>query len=425
MIHEGDAMQLTDQDRTTLRELAKRVAEIAAEPVMETRRKRWVEHNTLRSQRPMVLVFPEGGWTELMPPEALTCEGEDARAIELDLRRRIYTFEHFADDSVIVADWPIRPAIHTTGWGLEPVPVPSSAARGAGHYEQVLTGPKDLAKMHHPEITVDEPATERRFAEMSELLGDVLDVRLAGVNRVSFHLPAMYIKLAGPMQMLLDMVERPAFVHEAIAFFAEGHHKLMARYVELNLLGINNDNTYHNSGGNGWTDELPAGGFDPSRVRPRDMWASAEAQELAGVSPAMHEEFALQYERPLLEPFGLTGYGCCEDLTHKLDEVLRIPQIRRISISPFADVEACAERLGGDYIFSWKPNPSMLVGRFDPDRVEAYLRHAIDVAAANGCVLEMILKDTHTCEGHPERFDEWASIAGRLSDEAGQRAPKP
>jgi hypothetical protein len=27
------------------------------------------------------------------------------------------------------------------------------------------------------------------------------------------------------------------------------------------------------------------------------------------------------------------------------------------------------------------------------------------------CVLEIILKDTHTCEHHPERFDAWCRIA--------------
>ena len=83
------------------------------------------------------------------------------------------------------------------------------------------------------------------------------------------------------------------------------------------------------------------------------MWASAEAQEMALVSPAMHREFVLEYEERLLAPFGLNGYGCCEDLTRKLDDVLAIPNIRRISIAPWADVDACAERLGGGCIFSW------------------------------------------------------------------------
>jgi hypothetical protein len=141
------------------------------------------------------------------------------------------------------------------------------------------------------------------------------------------------------------------------------------------------------------------------------MWGSAEAQELAGVSPAMHEAFSLRYERELLAPFGLTGYGCCEDLTGKLDDVLTIPNIRRISISPFADVAACAEHLGDQAIFSWKPNPAHLVGTFDEDRIRSYIRHAVAVTQANGCVLEMVLKDTHTCEHHPERFDRWVAIA--------------
>ena len=94
--------------------------------------------------------------------------------------------------------------------------------------------------------------------------------------------------------------------------------------------------------------DLPAAGCDPAHVRLADMWGSAEAQELAQVSPDMHEEFSLRYERPLLASFGLTGYGCCEDLTRKLGLAKTIGNLRRVSISPFADVDACAERLGVD-----------------------------------------------------------------------------
>ncbi|HEX2998832.1 MAG TPA: hypothetical protein VHR86_01135, partial [Armatimonadota bacterium] len=126
-----------------------------------------------------------------------------------------------------------------------------------------------------------------------------------------------------------------------------------------------------------------------------------------------------QYERRLLAPFGLNGYGCCEDLSRKLDAVLTIPNIRRISIAPSADVDRCAERLQGRAIFSWKPNPAHLVGDFNPERVRAMIRHTIEVAAVNGCVLEIILKDTHTCEQHPERFDQWTQVARELVETTG------
>jgi len=406
-------MRLTQAETTALRDLARRVAEIAADPVMETRRKLWVEHNGLRPARGMMLIFPEGAWCELIPDDELVCANGEARRIELALRRRIYTYEHFRDDTVVEAVWDVGPAVKLTGWGLEQHTVPSSDPRGAHAFEPVLKSPADLAKLRHPEVIYDEAATEAAVERAGDLLGDILEVRRRGVAHVSYHLASQYLRLRGPGAMLMDMVDQPGMVHDAMAFFAEGHRRILDEYRQLNLLDVNNDGTYHSSGGNGYTDQLPAAGFDTKRVRPCDMWASAESQEFAGVSPEMHQEFALRYEGPLLEPFGLTGYGCCEDLTAKLDLVTAVPNMRRISISPWADVDACAARLKGDYIFSWKPNPAMLVGRFNEDAIAAYVRHTLDVAKANGCVLEMILKDTHTCEHHRERFDRWTEIARR------------
>jgi hypothetical protein len=187
----------------------------------------------------------------------------------------------------------------------------------------------------------------------------------------------------------------------------------------MNLLSLNNDNTYQNTGGNGYTDELPAQGFDPDRVRLIDMWASSESQEFQGVSPRMHRDFALQYEKRLLERFGLTGYGCCEDLSHKLYDIFTIPNIRRISISPFADVASCAQQMKGNYIFSWKPHPAHLIGNFDEDLIKDYLRRTLELASEHGNVLEIILKDTHTCEHRPERFDRWTRICRELIEEHG------
>jgi len=113
-----------------------------------------------------------------------------------------------------------------------------------------------------------------------------------------------------------------------------------------------------------------------------------------------------------VEPFGLNGYRCCEDLTDKLDDVFTIPNLRRISISPWADVDKCAEKLQGNYIFSWKPRPSDLVGSFDSEKIKEYIKHTLDVT--KNCVIEMILKDTHTCENRPERFTQWTDIAQDL-----------
>jgi hypothetical protein len=403
---------ISPSDRAVLRRLAARVAEIATQPTMDARRRAWVEHNSLRSLRPMMLVFPEGSWNELLPDSSLACQGEFARSVEAQLRMRIYTYVHFQDDSVIEAEWTEAPAARDTGWGVQVERQAAPQVGGAWAFRPVVRGQADLKKLHYPDLEFDPVETARREEQMSELFAGLLRVEPFKIRHISYHLMSQYSDWCGLEEMLTDFADRPDFVHSVLRFLEEGHRRLLDQVVEANLLGLNNNNTYHSSGGNGYTDHLPAPGFDPARVRPLDLWASAESQELAQVSPRMHAEFALAYEARLLAPFGLSGYGCCEDLSRKLELVFQhLPNLRRVSISPFADVDRCAPQVRGRAIFSWKPHPSQLVGNFDPTAVRAYICHTLAVCRENDCFLEMILKDTHTCENHPERFDAWTAIA--------------
>ena len=376
---------------------------------------------------------PEGSWQELLPLSELKCGSEEdepafpprlwpgrfiyltgTRRMEWELRRRLYYHEHIHDDTVIEKEWIVHKAVTNTGWGLQARYTPSSDSDGAWAFDPVINSPADLQKLRFPEIVYDEKATQRALEEAQELVGDILDVKLKGVSRVSFHLMSLYCRLRGLEEVMLDMYLNPGMLHEAMAFLEEGHRRVIERYEELNVLSLNNDGTYHSSGGVGYTEELPRPDYDAHRIRPCDIWASAESQEMAQVSPELHYEFVMQYEKRLLEPFGLNGYGCCEALDRKLDNVFTIPNMRRISISPWADVEACAEKLQGNYIYSWKPDPSDLVGTFDVQKIREYIQRTLDVTEANGCVIEMILKDTHTCENHPERFTWWTDIAREL-----------
>ncbi len=398
-------------ERIELRELARQVADFASQPEQAERRELWRKHNSLQPTRPLVLIFPEGAWEEILPDSALRCRTATAREIERDLRRRLYYRELLPDDSVCEREWRVGKVIRNTGWGLQAQRIASTAARGAWHFDPVLKTPADLKKLKMPDIEYDEAATRLRLDFATELFGDLLDVRLVGVGHISYHLMNQYTHWRGLEEAMVDMYDEPELLHEAMAFLEAGHHRILAQYQKQNLLSLNNDGTYQNSGGNGYTAELPAPGYSPDRVRPGDMWASAEAQELAQVGPAQHAEFVLPYESRLLEPFGLTGYGCCEPLHDRMELVFSLPRIRRISISPFSNVDICAPKMGNKYIFSWKPQPSYLVGEFNEPLIRNYIRHTLEVCREHGCHLELILKDTHTCESHPERFQRWAIIA--------------
>ena len=144
-------------------------------------------------------------------------------------------------------------------------------------------------------------------------------------------------------------------------------------------------------------------------VRPMDLWGFAESQETVGVSPAMFEEFIFPYQLPLLEKFGLNCYGCCEALNLRWDTVSRIPRLRRVSVSPWCDQAVMAEKLGKNYIFSRKPNPSLVCINFNEEAIRRDLRETLDLAGKG--VLEIILKDTHTVENDPSRLSRWVKMA--------------
>jgi len=403
-------MYFEDKDKQILRKLANRVAEIANHPRQAERREMWKRHNRLEKVKPMVLVFPECSWQEILPDSVLECTNDLARNCERELRRKIYYWEHLRDDSVIEPWFKVGLVWWSTGWGLTPGRIPSPMERGAWTFDPPIKDESDIEKLRFPEIVIDEEATLRNFEALHDAIGDILHVK---IHRQIFAwnftgLANLLAYLRGLDQMMWDMVERPEWVHRIMSFLAEGNMRILDQVEAYDKLDLVNTDDYVGSGGLAYTDELPGPGFE-GRVRLRDLWGFAEAQELVGVSPAMHEEFVFQYQRPMLERYGLNCYGCCEPVTDRLDYVFKFARMRRISISPWADRQIAAEKLQDKYIFSWKPNPSHLVGGYDPDFIRRYIRETLDIA--RDCVLEIIMKDVHTVDHHPERLWEWVRIA--------------
>lgn len=403
-------MAFSPDDREVLRTLAGRVAEIGHHPRQAQRREMWKRHNGLKRVKPMVLCFPEGAWGELLPESVLLCTDGLARGIERHLRQKVYCWEHLRDDNVIEPRLNVGLVWSHTGWGLEPGYVHSGVDRGAWHFDPPIKEPEDLDKLHFPDLIVDEEATQRNYEAVHEAIGDILDVRLH--RRIYIWGEASLVRviagLRGLDQIMWDMIDRPEWLHRAMAFLRDGTMRFFDQVDAYDKLDLNNEDDYVGSGGVGYTDDLPSEGF-AGRVRLRDLWGFAEAQEFSRISPEMHEEFALQYQRPLLERFGLTCYGCCEPVTDRLDYVFKIPNLRRISISPWADLRIAAERLQDRYVFSWKPNPSPVCSGADEDTIRGSIRDALEITQGN--VFEMIMKDTHTVEGDPSRLHNWVRIA--------------
>ncbi len=400
---------LDKQQRAHLRDLAARVADIAQTPEQAERRELWKRHNGLENVRPMVLCFPEGAWRELLPHDSMTLEDPFWSEIEWHLRHILYHFEHHHDDLTLEPVFRLPIQVTHTGWGMKSRRLGSDDPSRAWKWDPALKNPKELSKLHYPTIIYDEDDTNRKLANVRDVFGDRLEVERSGANWWNpVSVVGILAELRGLGQLMLDLCDRPEWVHEAMSLLSEGVRRLMCELESRNLLTLTNRDHYVGSGGLGYSDELPAPGFDGTHVRLCDTWGFAEAQEVSEVSPRMHEEFCLQYQIPLLEAFGLNCYNCCEDITHKFKTIKKIPRLRRVSVSPWTDRRVAAEELGDDFIYSWKPNPVMVAADYDPDLIRQVTRETLEIT--RGCVVEMILKDTHTINNHPERLTVWTDI---------------
>ena len=405
-------------DRDVLRELGRRKAEIGALPVQEQTKRLWTRLNMLASERPMVWLF-EVPWHEMDVDDelALVCEDPQCRDLEQGLRRELYQWDHMRGDMVVDPVIRVRPVVRDTGFGLdEQVDVARTDAHNSvvsRHYHIQIADEADIDKIRMPVVTLDTEAWDRQLGLLSEIFDGVIPVAKTGVGGTSIAPWDLIVRLTGVDEILTDMCTRPAYVHRLVDRMTQAYLRRLEQYEALNLLALNNDRWL--GGGYQFTDELPPPDYDPERVRTCDMWGRTMSQIFSAVSPAMHEEFALQYECRYLNRFGLTYYGCCEPLDKKV-EILRrnVPNLRKISMSPWIDLDVAAENVGTDYVFSYKANPACLAeDQWRPDAVRRELGAILD--RLEGLHVEVIVKDISTVRYAPHRLWEWARIASELA----------
>jgi len=426
-------MKASPAEREVLRELARRVRDLAALDVQRTRREAIIALNGLTSRSPVVYCFPEGAWLECIPPETLQCREPILRGWETRLRMAIYTHEVLGDDQVVDPVFNVYLDGGFTGWGVEGrVDMPDADKRqvyyaqaytslsltsysqlGAYHVEPPLKDKADLARLQVPQLRVNRANSDLWLRVAQDILGDILTVRRRGCFwTIIGGLPATAVALRGMDKLFLDMYDDPPWVHALVEFLADAHNAQLDALEQGGWLTLNNEAEWIGTGGIGYTDRLPAADHDGRHVRLKDIWGGLQSQDLVGISPEMFAEFFFPRMKPIMERFGLSHYGCCEPVDGWLPTLMRVRNLRRISISPWADVRTCAERIGGRYVFSYKPLPTpVTTPHVDEQALRSAYIEALRITKANGCHVEMMMKDLHTVHHQPRRLADWVRIA--------------
>ena len=396
-------------DKEILQQLARQVRELSLRPVEAEKKQLWYRHNALEKTRPVIYCDPENGWHEIVRQEDLKCSEPLFREWEWTLKKEIFWGESLKDDKVIQPYFDIFYVYQETGWGMQET---YSGGQDGGSYswESPLKDYTRLDQLKFPEIIVDYTTTQKNLELAQEIFKDILEVRLRGAWWWTLGMTQTLVKLRGAEQVFYDFYEYPEELHKVMAFLRDGHLSKLDFLEQHNLLSLSHGGTYVGSGGFGWTQELPAKDFDGTHVRTKDIWGFGESQETSVISPQMFAEFILPYQLPILERFGLNCYGCCEPLDKRWEYVQQIPRLRRVSVSPWANLQKMADYLQNRYVYSMKLNPAPLAQpEIDAADIRQGIRDAFQIT--RDCNVELIMKDTHTIGNNPQNVIQWTKIA--------------
>jgi hypothetical protein len=410
-------MQMSAKDRRILRGLAERYGEIAHLDIQQQRIERYYRTNAMEQVRPVVLI-DEVPWGEIRDEALRNVCAPELGWLETQLRRTLYQWAHFQVDLVVPPVFRVVKRARRSDIGLQVQDRQLESDTGtyarAHAYTDQLQTEDDLAKLHAPEIVYDRAASEEALAVAKEVFAGLMEVELHGAGGLHYNIWDQIATFRGVDNLLLDLAMRPEFMRQTARCFMEIARSQFRQLEEQELLAPDPILVHCTVGR---ARELPADDF-AGHVRPKDVWGRCAAQILGAVSPAMHDEFDLAYNQELFQDCGLVYYGCCEPMDRKVDLLRkRFKNLRKISITPWADPQRAAEQIGTDYVLAAKPNPAFVaMPQFETEPVEEEITRYCEACKAHGTTLEFVLKDISTIANNPENLTQWAATVKAVID---------
>ena len=409
-----------------IRSLALRVFEIATSNEMARRRNLWRSHNSLKLTPPPIYIRAFAA-SEVPELNDLICTDVNLRGFERRFKDILYRYS-LNDDSIFEPWYSVRaafayPKSHDMRWGF-PITVQrpnnTSGTRGAFIFEPAIIEDDDINKLAKPVHSIDETKTAEIYERTCEILHGIMPVV---VDRSPFYsswnadISTDLAYMRGIEGMMWDMVDRPEWLYKLVDFMSESVLSVQeAAEAAGHFTLYSQDNQAM-----AYADELPVPSADTKPVGRDSLWAFCASQETATISPAMWEEFILRYQKPIYIKYGLLSYGCCEDMTHKFPILKReMKNLRRVAVTPWANLRSCSEQLGSDYVMSWRPSPTDMVATgFDGERVKKTVREAFELAGRNRNHIDVTLKDVETVSGKPDSVRNFVRSVREVTGEGG------
>lgn len=398
--------KMTDEKKH-IRELAAEVFAHANSKENEEIRARWKAVNSLKPvDRAPVWCRPVGCWPELLPEDELICEDPWLKGIER-MFKRILVKKDINDDTPVSPYFGVSASFDVEPenvWGLDVKREQSGKKDGSWKYDPPLKDEEDFDRLTIPRYTYNSEKTERKLDACRQLFEDILPVRLTCGPPLGATICTYAANLRGLAQIMMDMAMNPDLMHRLMEHIMQGVLSAMDDIASAGLLTPNNNGPMTCSEDIGETSD--------EGITYKNMWCMANSQEFDQVSPEMWEEFLLDYQRPILEQFGLVGYGCCENLTHKIDGVLSLENLRIFVCSAWTDMDQVLPKLGKDYVIMWRQKATDVVFN-SLDQVEAELKEG--AKKLKGYHYQIVLRELQTLNGNDHRLHRWTDMAKEMA----------
>jgi hypothetical protein len=389
--------------------------DLASQPVMAERARRWTNLKDLQTEKPMIL-FETWSLLHYVADDELECTDPANRGLEWTMRSVIRHAEEVGDDIVLEPVWRVEWRVLGSDYG---VPLNTTSAEDvlgdhvAYHYDHPIRTPEDIARLKPRRWSVDRPGTLCEVERLEALFGDVLPVCLHGTTALHAGLTGDLFRLLGNDNLMTWVIDQPEVIHHVMAYLRDDRMVYFRWLESEGLLGLNNNSTLVGSGSPGYTTALPQPDY-AGKPRLKDVWVWMESQECAGISPRMFGELFLPYMAEVAGLFGLVYYGCCEAVHDRWDAIrAAIPHVRAASVSPWCDMTAIAARLDRQVVFSRKPRPAPISGDApDWDALRSDATATLD--AARDCNLEIIFRDVYRIGSDRDRLRRWTNMVREL-----------
>ncbi len=401
---------MNKKDRERLRSLASHQLEIAHSPKNLERIGLWKRHNMYKGERPPIHIEVGTFAHEAIKPQ-LQCTDDDARAIEYKLINNFVNLELFDDDKVVPPYFQLPYDTYFTLFGqhIKQTVVKKADGTEMGHRFEHIIG--DLADDFHiietPSVFgVNKESTKKKFELYSDIFGDILPVRL--ISEGLYSTPTQHVvHMMGMENMLYAMYDYPDEFSKMMDRIADDYIAYFKHLESENVLLQNHAFEWVCQGSMAFYDEKEKSG----QIKTTDLWGFMDSQETVGISPDMFREFIFPCYYKVASIFGRLNYGCCEPVNTFWDDIKTLPNLKKVSISPWCDEDYMSEQLrGSGIIYHRKPSPNYLgIGTtLDEDAFRAHIEKTIKTA--RGCKLEICQRDVYTVNNDMNKVKRYVEI---------------